>query len=115
MLYDPLISMFGYYIIKIKNDIKEDVKKHIKIAVGLAHVDYGHIADVVKEVSDAGVDIIHSDAADMHDLQNMKLMGAIRSSARFVPTQSCLSRITFTRCPWTLCILIKLPRQVRIT
>lgn len=49
--------------------------KHIKIAAGLAHVDYGHIADVVKEVSDAGVDIIHSDAADMHDLQNMKLMG----------------------------------------
>lgn len=49
--------------------------KHIKIAAGLAHVDYGHIADVVKEASEAGVDIIHSDAADMHDLQNMKLMG----------------------------------------
>lgn len=49
--------------------------KHIKIAAGLAHVNYGRIADVVKEVSDAGVDIIHSDAADMHDLQNMKLMG----------------------------------------
>lgn len=49
--------------------------KHIKIAAGLAHVNYGRIADVVKEVSDAGVDYIHSDAADMHDLQNMKLMG----------------------------------------
>ncbi|QRG86266.1 ribulose-phosphate 3-epimerase [Bulleidia sp. zg-1006] len=49
--------------------------KHIKIAAGLAHVDYGHIADIVKEVSDAGADYIHSDAADMHDLQNMKLMG----------------------------------------
>lgn len=49
--------------------------KHIKIAAGLAHVNYGRIADVVREVSEAGVDIIHSDAADMHDLQNMKLMG----------------------------------------
>lgn len=49
--------------------------KHIKIAAGLAHVNYGRIADIVKEVSDAGADYIHSDAADMHDLQNMKLMG----------------------------------------
>lgn len=49
--------------------------KHIKIAAGLAHVDYGHIADIVKEASDAGADYIHSDAADMNDLQNMKLMG----------------------------------------
>ncbi len=49
--------------------------KHIKIAAGLAHVNYGRIADVVKEASDAGVDYIHADAADMHDLQNMKLMG----------------------------------------
>lgn len=49
--------------------------KHIKIAAGLAHVDYGHIADIVKEASEAGVDYIHSDAADMHDLRNMKLMG----------------------------------------
>ena len=49
--------------------------KHIKIAAGLAHVDYGQIADIVKEASDAGADYIHSDAADMHDLRNMKLMG----------------------------------------
>lgn len=49
--------------------------RNIKIAAGLAHVDYGHIADLVKEVSDAGADYIHSDAADMHDLRNMKLMG----------------------------------------
>lgn len=49
--------------------------KHIKISAGLAHVNYGRIADVVKTASDAGVDYIHSDAADMHDLQNMKLMG----------------------------------------
>ena len=49
--------------------------KKIKIAAGLAHVDYGHLAKIVKEASDAGVDYIHSDAADMNDLQNMKLMG----------------------------------------
>jgi pentose-5-phosphate-3-epimerase len=49
--------------------------KHIKIAAGLAHVDYGHIADLVKEANDAGADYIHSDAADMHDLKNMQLMG----------------------------------------
>ncbi|HLQ83089.1 MAG TPA: hypothetical protein VK121_04520 [Pseudogracilibacillus sp.] len=51
------------------------MKKQIKIAAGLAHVDYGHIADIVKEASEAGVDYIHSDAADMHDLKNMQLMG----------------------------------------
>ena len=49
--------------------------KHIKIAAGLAHVSYARIADVVIEAEKAGVDYIHSDAADMHDLQNMKLMG----------------------------------------
>ncbi|MFJ5621661.1 ribulose-phosphate 3-epimerase [Peribacillus loiseleuriae] len=51
------------------------MKKYIKIAAGLAHVDYGHIADIVKEASDAGADYIHSDAADMYDLRNMQLMG----------------------------------------
>lgn len=49
--------------------------KRVKIAAGLAHVDYGHMADIVKEASDAGVDYIHSDAADMHDLKNLQLMG----------------------------------------
>ena len=49
--------------------------KHIKIAAGLAHVNYGNIAGVVKEAVDAGADYIHSDAADMHDLKNMQLMG----------------------------------------
>ena len=49
--------------------------KHIKMAAGLAHVDYGHIADLVAEADAAGVDYIHSDAADMHDLKNMQLMG----------------------------------------
>lgn len=49
--------------------------KHIKIAAGFAHVSYARVADAAKEAVDAGVDYIHSDAADMHDLQNMKLMG----------------------------------------
>ncbi len=49
--------------------------KHIKIAAGLAHVNYGNIAAVVKEADKAGADYIHSDAADMHDLKNMQLMG----------------------------------------
>ena len=49
--------------------------KKIKIAAGLAHVDYGHLADIVKEATEAGADYIHSDAADMHDLKNMQLMG----------------------------------------
>ena len=47
----------------------------IKIAAGLAHIDYGHLADIVKEATEAGADYIHSDAADMHDLKNMQLMG----------------------------------------
>ncbi len=49
--------------------------KHIKIAAGLAHVDYGNISKVVKEAVDAGADYVHSDAADMHDLKNLQLMG----------------------------------------
>ena len=49
--------------------------KHIKIAAGLAHVNYGNIAGAVKAAADAGVDYIHSDAADMYDLKNMQLMG----------------------------------------
>lgn len=49
--------------------------KKIKIAAGLAHVDYGHLADIVQEATEAGADYIHSDAADMHDLKNMQLMG----------------------------------------
>lgn len=47
--------------------------KKIKIAAGLAHVDYGQLVNIVKEASDAGVDYIHSDAADMHDLKNHKI------------------------------------------
>lgn len=49
--------------------------KHIKIAAGLAHVSYARIADKVIEADKAGVDYIHSDAADMYDLKNMQLMG----------------------------------------
>ena len=49
--------------------------RDIKIAAGLAHVDYGHLADIVQEATDGGADYIHSDAADMHDLKNMQLMG----------------------------------------
>ncbi|SHJ55002.1 ribulose-phosphate 3-epimerase [Paramaledivibacter caminithermalis] len=49
--------------------------KHIKIAAGLAHVNYGNIAGVVKEAVEAGADYVHSDAADMHDLKNLQLMG----------------------------------------
>ncbi len=49
--------------------------KHIKIAAGLAHVSYARIIDRALEADNAGVDYIHSDAADMHDLKNMQLMG----------------------------------------
>lgn len=49
--------------------------KHIKIAAGLAHVSYARIVDRALEADRAGVDYIHSDAADMYDLKNMQLMG----------------------------------------
>lgn len=49
--------------------------KHIKIAAGLAHVSYARILDRALEADKAGADYIHSDAADMHDLKNMQLMG----------------------------------------
>lgn len=49
--------------------------KHIKIAAGLAHVSYARILDRALEADRAGVDYIHSDAADMHDLKNLQLMG----------------------------------------
>lgn len=49
--------------------------KYIKIAAGLAHVSYARILDRALEADNAGVDYIHSDAADMFNLKNMQLMG----------------------------------------
>ena len=49
--------------------------KKIKIAAGMAHVDYGNLHAAIKEATDAGVDYIHSDAADMYELKNLQLMG----------------------------------------
>ena len=50
--------------------------KHIKIAAGMAGTfDYGYVCDNMKEALDAGCDYCHSDAADMHDLKNLQLMG----------------------------------------
>ena len=43
--------------------------KHIKIAAGLAHVSYARIIDRALEADRAGVDYIHSDAADMYDYE----------------------------------------------
>ena len=56
-------------------DKEEHPLKHIKIAAGMAHINYARLADIIKEAVDAGVDYVHSDAADMHDLKNMQLMG----------------------------------------
>ena len=95
--------------------------KHIKIAAGLAHVNYGRIADLVKEVSDAGVDYIHSDAADMHDLQNMKLMGGHQIIAGIRPEKSgrgrrktSRSNVTFIQLVWTECSSNRLTRREQI-
>ncbi len=50
--------------------------KHIKIAAGMAWCfDYGAVRENMKEALDAGCDICHSDAADMHDLKNQQLIG----------------------------------------
>ena len=50
--------------------------KHIKIAAGMAGCfDYGDVRKNIQEALDAGVDYIHSDAADMHDLKNLQLIG----------------------------------------
>ena len=60
--------------------------KHIKIAAGLAHVNYGNIAGIVKEISDAGFDM----------LIMRELTGSVRS--RTNPLNA-----TFIRSPWTGC------------
>ena len=49
--------------------------KHIKIAAGMAHFDYGHAYDNIKQAMDAGSDYVHCDAADMFELKNLQLMG----------------------------------------
>ncbi len=50
--------------------------KKIKIAAGMAgNFDYGDVRKHMKEALDAGADICHSDAADMHDLKNLQLTG----------------------------------------
>ncbi|RJQ41290.1 MAG: pentose-5-phosphate 3-epimerase [Anaerolineaceae bacterium] len=52
--------------------------KKVKIAAGLAHVNYGILGDLVEKASQAGVDYIHAEAADMHVLTNEALMGGFR-------------------------------------
>lgn len=50
--------------------------KHIKIAAGMAGTfDYGDVRKNMKEALDAGADYCHSDAADMHDLKNLQIVG----------------------------------------
>ena len=90
--------------------------KHIKIAAGLAHVNYGNIAATVKTAMDAGADYVHSDAADMHDLKNMQLMGghqiieAIRPvtdkpiECHFSPTTATASSLRRSPPPGVICL-----------
>jgi pentose-5-phosphate-3-epimerase len=49
--------------------------KKVKIAAGLCFADYGHIGDQVAAATQAGVDYIHAEAADMYVLPNHPLMG----------------------------------------
>ncbi|HEY60792.1 MAG TPA: pentose-5-phosphate 3-epimerase [Anaerolineae bacterium] len=49
--------------------------KKVKIAAGLCNADYGHIGDQVAAATEAGVDIIHAEAADMYVLPDHPLMG----------------------------------------
>lgn len=49
--------------------------KKIKISAGLSHADYAHLADLVKESTEVGIDYIHADAADMEVLRDLQLMG----------------------------------------
>lgn len=55
--------------------------KRVKIAAGLAHVNYGELGDLVEKATKAGVDYIHAEAADMHVLTNESLMGGFRDVA----------------------------------
>ncbi len=48
-------------------------------------MDYGHLADIVKEATQAGADIIHCDTADMTDLKNMQLMGGHQTISSIRP------------------------------
>jgi len=52
--------------------------KRVKIAAGLAHVNYGILGALVEKATKAGVDIIHAEAADMNVLTNESLMGGFR-------------------------------------
>jgi len=49
--------------------------KRVKIAAGLCNADYGHIGDQVEWATEAGVDYIHAEAADMYMLPDHPLMG----------------------------------------
>jgi pentose-5-phosphate-3-epimerase len=49
--------------------------KKVKIAAGLCNADYGHIGDQVAAATEAGVDYIHAEAADMYVLPDHPLMG----------------------------------------
>lgn len=47
----------------------------VKIAAGMAFVDYGNVGALVKEATEAGVDCIHADACDMYEMPQGQLMG----------------------------------------
>lgn len=51
------------------------MKQKVKIAAGTAFVDYGNLASLIREVDEAGVDYIHADACDMHEMPQGQLMG----------------------------------------
>lgn len=88
--------------------------KHIKIAAGLAHVNYGNIAGAVKAAADAGADYIHSDAADMYDLKNMQLMGGHQIIEGIRPSRTSRSNVISIPENVIVCSSKRLPRQAAI-
>lgn len=61
----------------------------VKISAGMSHIDSGFLYDHIKEASDAGVDYIHFDCADMTSIPDEPIMGGgTRVIAGFRPATS---------------------------
>jgi len=86
----------------------------VKIAAGMAFVDYGNVGALVKEATEAGVDYIHADACDMYEMPQGQLMGGHQVIAGIRPYTNLRLSVTRISDPAMFILLRTLLKQGQI-